>query len=257
MNEARSINVMRSSRTAFLGGGNPMQQQNIRFEIRKGVKIAHKHNTMIQAGYDTVDRHANLLGHINFVTLFSAPLGEVVGQVIPHIERVAGYGLIDDPAKVATLFKRLDRYNGDESFVNIVDRMYDEGDFPKQAVAAVYQLWNFHGIRLPELSNKPRAMAGVRQGMLELLEHVPDFSHRTIWEAPMVKDLRTARIAVQHAADVDIIYVPHNGLCCNLTRCMLGLASDFCSIGSNGCAAGSTPCASAQYASGADDGGCC
>jgi len=234
-----------------------MQQKNIRFEIRKGVKIAHKHNAMIQAGYDSADRHANLLGHIDFGTLFSAPLGEVVGQVVPHIERVAGYGLIDDPAKVTTLFKRLQRYNGDESFAGIVERMCEDGDFPKQAAATVYQLWNFHGIRLPELVNKPRTMAEVRQEMLDVLEHASDLSYRTIWEGVMVKDLRTAKMAIQRAAD-SVIYLAHpNGLCCNINRCAVGSSTDMCIASGGQCVTGSSTCGNSQFWDGAADCGCC
>jgi len=62
-----------------------MQQSSIRFEIRKGVKNAHKHNAMIQAGYDSLDRMANLVGHIPFADLFGQSFDELIPRILPHV----------------------------------------------------------------------------------------------------------------------------------------------------------------------------
>jgi hypothetical protein len=237
-----------------------MQQSDIRFEIRKGVKLAHKHNAMIQAGYDTADRHANLLGHIPFGALLSEPLKEIVPEILPHIERVAGYGLIDDPAQVTELFERLVQYNGDESFASLVGRICDDDEFPfpNAARAAVYQLWHFHGIRLPEISPKHAIMEEVRQGIREVLQHAPDLSYRTIWEAALVKDLKTARIAVHRAADFHVINLPWpNGLCCSINMCVVGMSTDFCATSNGSCVAGSSFCTNAPAPGLAEECGCC
>jgi hypothetical protein len=222
-----------------------MQHNDIRFEIRKGITIASKHNAMIQAGYDTTDRMANLLGHIDFGTLFSEPLAAIVPEILPQIDRVASYGLIDDPAAVTELFERLQQHHGNDSFASIAARICDDDGaaFPKEARMAVYELWNFHGIRLPEIAPKLSVMEDVQQGIREVLQHIPDFSYRSIWEANMAKDLATARIALRRAKDFHVIYLPHpNALCCSLTQCILGLSTDFCAGNSQGCYAGSAWC---------------
>jgi hypothetical protein len=237
-----------------------MQQHNdIRFEIRKGVTLASKHNAMIQAGYDTIDRLANLLGHINFGTLFGEPLADVVPQILPHIDRVAGYGLIDDPAAVTELFESLQQHHGTESFASLAARICDDDGaaFPKAAYTAVYELWHFHGIKLPEIARKLSVMEDVQQGIREVMQHIPDFSYRSIWEVGIAKDLKTARIALRRAQDFNVIYLIHpNGLCCGLTQCILGLSTNFCASFNGQCAAGSSECDSFQGRSEGDC-GCC
>jgi len=237
------------------------QQSEIRFEIRKGIKGAHKHNAMIQAGYDATDRMANLLGHITFAEMLGQTFDDLIPRIVPHVARCAEYGLIDEPEKVIELLNRLQRYNGKDSFASLVDRICDDDDaeFPKQARAAVYQLWFQHGIRLPEIAPRLSYMLEVRQGMRELTEYAGDLSYRAIWETPMVKDMKTAKIAIRRAFDRNVINLPlNNGYCCSSGTCTLGLSTDMCYLYHGVCVTGSSYCANHLSAMDADsDCGCC
>jgi len=169
--------------------------------------------------------------------------------------------LISDPKKVTELLLRLQRYNGSDSFATLADRICDDDEaaFPKQARAAVYQLWFHHGIRLPDISPKHSSMLDVRQGIREVMQHAGDLSYRAIWETPMTKDMKTAKIAIRRAFDRHVISMPlNNGLCCSTDQCVLGNSADLCYTYKGQCVTGSTGCGNRLSASEGDaDCGCC
>jgi len=238
-----------------------MQQSSIRFEIRKGIKGAHKHNAMIQAGYDTADRMANLLGHIPFADLFGQSFDELIPRILPHVDRVAGYGLISEPEEVTELLCSLSCHHGGESFVTLADRICDDDDapFPSQARVAVGELWCCHGIRLPDISANYQNILDVRQSIREVMQHAGDLSYRAIWEVPLRKDMKTARIAIRRAADRHVIHLGlNNGLCCSTSQCVVGNSADLCYTYTGLCVTGSTNCSShLAIAEGDADCGCC
>jgi hypothetical protein len=237
------------------------QSNNIRFEFRKGVKNAHKYNPVVQAGFDMTDRMANLLGHIPFGDLFGQTFDELIPRILPHVTRCADYGLIDDPEMVVELLSRLQQYNGSDSFVTLVDRICDDegAAFPKQARAAIYQLWFFHGIRLPDVCPKHPYMLEVRQGIREVMQHAADFTYRSMWETPMTKDMKTAKIAIERAIDRNVICMRGpNGLCCSSGVCVAGNGNDNCYMWHGLCGTGSTFCGNGTHAADlSEDCGCC
>lgn len=242
----------------------PMQQSNIiRFEIRRHLEDAHKYNAMVQAGLDTTDRMANLVGHIPFAELLGQTFDTLVPRILPHVAKCAEYGLIDDPATVTELLSRLQAHNGGDSFETLVARICDDPDaaFPKAAQEVVWQLWFYHGIRLPDISTNRSYMMDVRQGIQEVIDHAGDLSHRTLLELSMTKDMKTSRMALRRAFDRNVISLPpSNGRCCSFSTCVQGNPTDTCYMNSAGvCYTGASYCTNSSYATTSEDEpcGCC
>ncbi|MGO8673594.1 MAG: hypothetical protein ACLQVD_19820 [Capsulimonadaceae bacterium] len=188
---------------------------------------------------------ANLFGRISFEDLFTQPFETLVPRILPEITRTAGFGLIDQPEEVARLFGRLSTVHGPESFLSMAEKQSaEDAIYPRKYYAAVYQLWFYHGIRLPEFERDPEHNALLRDRMKAVVEHAGDFSYASWYRSPREKGLAVAKTAVRLAADMFIIYLPPgNGLCCAGSVCISGLTTSFCEIISGQCTSNSTDCA--------------
>jgi len=240
-----------------------MQQNvNIRFEFRDGIKDADKHSALIQAGYDQMNLMANLTGHITFADLFGQIFDELIPRIVPHVGRCADYGLVSEPAQVVELLMRLKEENGQDSFATLVEKSLDfEGAYPTPTSEALHRLVQNHGVHFPQIGPKRHALLDVQQGIAELVQFAGDLSYRTIWEVSATKDMKSASIAVQRAANCFVIYLAYNWLCCYNSACQPSqLQSDICwtRSGTNLCGTGATPCGSLSFASADnEDCGCC
>src|SRR3569833_2637140 len=126
-------------------------QDDTRFEIRKGIKNHERHNAMLQAAYDTVDRMATLFGDLTFGELLTLPLGEVTAQVTPKIPVLASNGLIGEADEVLALFERLVNAHGAVSFRDMGETMSAEGaKLSREYYSPVYKQKNNHNNQQPE-----------------------------------------------------------------------------------------------------------
>jgi hypothetical protein len=214
--------------------------QNDRFEIRKGIPKHERHNAVLQAAYDTVDRMANVFGDLTFGELFAEPFSQWIPTITPNVYVAAAYGLLGDPDEVVGLLDRIAKAHGDESFRTMAELMSsDEVKLSREIYSPVYKLWIHHGIRLPELTRTPTINTNILKCIDDVIEHAGDLSYKTVLMTRRTKDLKTAYKAVGAAADAFIIYMPPgNGLCCSCypanpshpagCQCVSGHSYDWC-----------------------------
>jgi len=225
-----------------------MQGDN-RFEIRKGIKNHERHNAILQAAYDTVDRMATIFGDLTFGELLTLPLKEWISRIAPNVRSAAEYGLIGDTDEVLALLDRMVKAHGDESFHSLAVFMSsDDARLSREIYSPIYKLWFYHGIRLPEFSRNIEKNARVLRRMNDLLEHTEDFTYCNVLRMPRSKDTKFAMMAFKKAADAFIVYMPPgNGLCCtcntNGCMCIAGDSFDWCTmVNQTTCSTGSDSC---------------
>jgi len=237
-----------------------MQQSiDVQFDIRRGVKNAHKLSPFIQAGFDQVNRMGNLVGHIPFADLFGQSFDELIPRILPHVSRCADYGLIDDPEKVVELLSRLQEYNGSDSYASLIEGLCDDDTaLPQQAMTAIHLLNTQHGIAFPPIGRPTHLMREYRQRIEELTEHAGDMSYRSIWEEPMRKDLLTARAAIHRAIDSNLIFMIAWFVCCEGgSQCTPNPTHTWCVISGGWCTTGSMACGNHLSLADDSDCGCC
>jgi len=220
-----------------------------RFEIRKGIKNHERHNAILQAAYDTVDRMATIFGDLTFGELLTQPFNEWIPKVVPNIHTAAAYGLVGEPDEVVALLDRIAKAHGTESFRTMAVTMSDDGaKLSRDIYSPVYKLWFYHGIRLPEFCRYYEENEKVLKGIDQVVEHAGDLGYRTLYSLPRSKEYKTAAMVLGNAADAFIIYLPPgNGLCCSCTLdgclCVSGRSTNWCAqLDSTTCATGSTTC---------------
>jgi hypothetical protein len=220
-----------------------------RFEIRRGIKNHERHNAILQAAYDTVDRMATVFGDLTFGELLSEPFKIWIPKIIPNIRTAAEYGLIGAPDEVVALFDRIVKAHGDESFRTMAEKMSsDETRLSREIYSPIYKLWFYHGIRLPEFCRYYEENEKVWKAIDAVLEHAPDFNYRTMYTTVRTKDTKAAHLVLKAASDRFIIYLPpSNGLCCSCAsgscHCVSGMSTDWCAqLTSTQCASGSSTC---------------
>ena len=223
-----------------------------RFEIRKGIANHERHNAILQAAYDTVDRMATVFGGITFGELFTQPFDELVPRIVPSIHTAVRYGLIAEPDEVISLLNRLLTAHAAESFRSMAVTMSEEGvRLSREFYSPIHKLWFHQGIRLPELSRDYEGNALVLRRMNDVIEHAGDLGYDTMFAIPRSKELKTATMALRAASDVFIVYLPPaNGKCCSCSngcQCVPGKSSDWCAQQSpTTCASGSTTCSTTE-----------
>jgi len=220
-----------------------------RFEIRKGIKNHERHNAILQAAYDTVDRMATIFGDLTFGELLTQPFSEWIPAVVHNIHLASTYGLVGEPDEVISLLDRVVKAHGNESFRSMAATLSEEGaKLSRDIYAPIYKLWFYHGIRLPEFCRYYEENEKVLKGIDGVVEHAADLTYRTIYTLPRLKELKTAGMALRSASDLFIIYLPPgNGLCCSCSIdgciCTSGRSSNWCTqFDATTCASGSTTC---------------
>jgi len=220
-----------------------------RFEIRNGIKNHERHNAILQAAYDTVDRMATIFGDLTFGELLTQPFSQWIPAVVPKIHEAAAHGLVGEPDEVVALLDRIVKAHGDESFRTMAVTMSEEGaKLSRDIYSPIYKLWFYHGIRLPEFCRYYEENAKVLKCIDDVVDHADDLTYQTIYTLPRLKELKTAGLALRNASEMFVIYLPPgNGLCCSCSMsgcfCVSGRSTDWCvQFNATTCASGSTTC---------------
>jgi hypothetical protein len=225
-----------------------MSNEITRFEVRKGITNHARQNAMLQAGYDTMDRMANLFGEISFGDLMTQPFKTLIPAILARIDVVAGYGLIDRPDEVALELNRILTAHAEDSFQTLAEYMATEdAKLSRDYYSPTWRLWFYHGIRLPEFGRDPMRNEKTRDAISLLVQEASDLTYINYQNLPRSKDLKGVIAAVRNAEKNFIIYLPpQNGLCCNCSdgtcRCYAGMSTDYCSVTGQTSCGSSTLC---------------
>jgi len=225
-----------------------MSTAKLQFDVRNHIRQPQRHNALIQAEYDTVNRMAALLRGITFGEFLSDPFSVVIPRILDNVDAAAESGLLPDPQEVKELFVRLMEGQPEESFRSISAGMTQEdGELSREFWSPVWKLWVNHGVKLPELrrdsgqSHNHRTLAAIDA----ILREAADFDYPSLHQTPGTKDTAGVRHAVWQGVESFVIYLPHNGLCCTCSggcQCVFGLSTDYCSLMGDVCSTASSPC---------------
>jgi len=228
-----------------------LSEVSTHFDVRDLITGSVKHNGVLQANYDTVNRMAVLCGEIRFKDFYTQPFAQLVPRMTVNIEVAAERGLITDPKGARAIFDQLRASLPEMSFRSLADLVKLEGyTMPVEYRQAHHPLWQIHGVELPQLYGVLVRDGKAAKSIYEMIEHAGIVSYRTMYLTPRTKESRPLTEALYRAAKNNVVYLPPgNGLCCacgtNNCTCTVGLPHDFCAMSGGTCTALSTYCADA------------